>query len=272
MAVKNLAFNIFSAVLAVAVVLMNWMSCCVLKVLKPVQNKSKLARIMTNRWVRVTDSGKREIIEFVQIMINLVIGVAFSGSLIASQSFFVETIVTITYQLHLVSLNWAVDLPDYSTVLQESEAFQMFTTFFYFLFGLIGLSTQISFTLDLISIFSYPFRALKRACEKSCEHLVNLKNIMISILTIKKKYWVTCPYPEYLLNDCFKIVYICALPVVFYLILLTKIYSLLLGVNILICSFIQSIGANIALFLEEIGRMTCTMLGLDIEDESLCTN
>ena len=59
MAVKNLAFNIFSAVFAVAIVLMNWMSCCVLRMLKPFQNKSKLARILTNRWVRVTDSGKR---------------------------------------------------------------------------------------------------------------------------------------------------------------------------------------------------------------------
>ena len=59
MAVKELAFNIFSAVLSVAIVLMNWLSCCVLRMLRPFQNKSKLARIMTNRWVRVTDSGKR---------------------------------------------------------------------------------------------------------------------------------------------------------------------------------------------------------------------
>lgn len=59
MAVKNLAFNLFSAIMAVSIVLMNWMSCCVVRMLKPFQSKSKLARIMTNRWVRVTDSGKR---------------------------------------------------------------------------------------------------------------------------------------------------------------------------------------------------------------------
>ncbi len=57
---------------------------------------------------------------------------------------------------------------------------------------------------------------------------------MISILTIKRKYWVTCPYPEYLLNDTFKIVYICALPLVFYLIFLTKIYSLFMAALIFI--------------------------------------
>ena len=62
MAVKNLAFNTFSAFLAVTVVLMNWMSVCVLRLLKPVQSKSKLARIMTSRWLRVTESVKREII------------------------------------------------------------------------------------------------------------------------------------------------------------------------------------------------------------------
>ena len=195
MAVKTLAFNSFSAILAVAIVLINWMSCCVLRIISPFQSKSALAKNITNRWVRVTDAGKREIIEYIQIMINLMIGFIFSETLISYHYFFVETIVTITYQLHLLSLNWAVDLPDYSAYLKESEAVRMITILFYLLFGFIGLSTQISLTLDLISVFSYPFRALRRFCEKACGHLINLKDIMINILTIKKKYWVTCPYP-----------------------------------------------------------------------------
>lgn len=77
-------------------------------------------------------------------------------------TFFVETIVTITYQLHLLSLNWVIDLPDYSAYLKESEGIKIITILFYLLFGFIGLSTQISFTLDLISIFSYPFKAMRR--------------------------------------------------------------------------------------------------------------
>ena len=92
------------------------------------------------------------------------IGLVFSESLISYHYFFVETIVTITYQLHLLSLNWVIDLPDYSAYLKESEAVKITTTLFYLLFGFIGLSTQISLTLDLISVFSYPFRALKRFC------------------------------------------------------------------------------------------------------------
>ena len=168
MAVKTLAFNTFSAVFAVAIVLINWMSCCVLRVVAPARRKSALAKNIINRWVRVTDAGKREIIEYVQIMINLLIGIVFSEYLISYHCFFVETIVTITYQLHLLSLNWAIDLPDYSAFIKDSEAIKMITVLFYLLFGFIGLSTQIAFTLDIINIFSYPFRALRRFCEWSC--------------------------------------------------------------------------------------------------------
>lgn len=162
MAVKKFAFHIFSAILAVTVVLTNWTSCVVMRILRPVQKKSRLAMNLKSRWNRVTDSGKRDIIEYIQIMINLLIGLLFSADLMAYHCFFIQTIVTITYQLHLLSLNWAIDLPDYSVYLKDSEAVKMITILFYLLFGFIGLSTQISFTLDLISIFSYPFRALRR--------------------------------------------------------------------------------------------------------------
>lgn len=234
MAVKKLAFNLFSAILAVTIVLINWTSLCVLRLLKRVQNKSQLAHNIIGKWLRVTDSGKKEIIEYLQIIINLVIGVLLADYLLGFHVFFVETIVTITYQLHLLSLNWAVYLPDYSAYLKDSEAVRLITTLFYLLFGCIGLSTQVAFTLDLISVFSYPFRALRRFCDWACGELIRVKDIMISILTIKRKYWVTCPYPEYLLNDTFKIVYICALPLVFYLIFLTKLYSLFMATLILI--------------------------------------
>lgn len=59
MAVKKLAFSTLSAIFAVAIVLINWMSCCVLRMISPVQSKSALGRNLTNRWVRVTDAGKR---------------------------------------------------------------------------------------------------------------------------------------------------------------------------------------------------------------------
>ena len=75
---------------------------------------------------------------------------------------------------------------------------------------------------------------MRKFFEKSHNQLLNLKEVMVNILTIKKKYWVTCPYPEYLLNDTFKIVYICALPLVFYLIFLTKAYSVLMSTLIVL--------------------------------------
>lgn len=272
MAVKKIAFNIFSAILAVTIVLINWTSCCVLRLLGSVRNKSYLAKNISARWLKVMDSGKREIIEYLQIVINLVIGVLFGKALLEYHSFLVETIVTITYQLHLLSLNWAVDLPDYSAYLKGSEAVRMVTVLLYLLFGWIGLSTQISFTLDLISVFSYPFRAMRRFCDWACNKLIKLKDTMINILTIKKKYWVTCPYPEYLLNDTFKIVYICALPLIFYLIFLTKAYSLFMSALVLVFKSIIRLGANLSLLVEETGRVVCTFLGLDVEGESLCYN
>lgn len=36
--------------------------------------------------------------------------------------------------------------------------------------------------------------------------------------------------------------------------------------------FIQNLGANVSLFLEQIGRIICTMIGMDIEEESLRFN
>ena len=195
MAVKSLAFNTFSAILAVVIVLINWVSVGILRLIAPAQKKSALAKNFINRWVRVIDSGKREILEYIQIIVNLFLGLALCDWIIGYHCFFVETIVTITYQLHLLSLNWAIDLPDYSAYLKDSEAVRMVTILFYLLFGLMGLSTQVAFTLDLISIFSYPFKALRRIFENCCSRLIELKNTMINILTIKKKYWVTCPYP-----------------------------------------------------------------------------
>ena len=236
MAVKKLAFNIFSAVMAVAVVLVNWVSYGVSGVLRPWQKKSKLSKNIINRWSRVADAGKREILEYIQVIVNIVLGASFSAVLLPYHCYLIETIVTVTYQLHLLSLNWAVEIPDYSAYLKDSEAVRMITILLYLLFGFLGLSTQISFTLDLISLFSYPFRAMRRFTEKANGRLLELKDVMVSILTIKKKYWVTCPYPEYLLNDTFKIVYICALPLVFYLIFLTKVYSLFMGALILLFS------------------------------------
>lgn len=142
--------------------------------------------------------------------------------------------VAVTYQLHLLSLNWVVELPDYSAFLKESEGIKIITTLLYLLFGFMGLSAQICFTLDLISVFSYPFRALQRLCKRMSSSLIELKESMVSILTIKRQYWVTCPYPEYLLSDTFKVVYICALPLVYYLIFLTKIYEWFMGALILV--------------------------------------
>lgn len=59
MAVKKLAFNTFSAIFAVTIVLSNWCACCLLKILKPFQKKSILATNLMTRWIRAAEGGKR---------------------------------------------------------------------------------------------------------------------------------------------------------------------------------------------------------------------
>ena len=164
MAVKTLAFNIFSAFFSIAVVLSNWTSCALLALLAPLCSKSELASNLSKRWTQATYSDKREMQEYVKILTNMLLGMIFSEWLIDYHCYLVEAIVTITYQLLLLSSNWAIDLPDYSAFLKESEAIKMITILFYLVLGLLGLSTQMAFTIDLLKIFSYPFRALGRGC------------------------------------------------------------------------------------------------------------
>ena len=159
----------------------------------------------------------------------MILGLLLTKWLVSYHSFLIKTIVTISFQLHLISLNWVVDLPDYSAYLNDSESFKLVTVLLCLLFGYLGLSTQISFILDLISIFSYPFRAFRRLCDKTQKGVISVKNAMIDILTTKRKYWLTCPYPDYLLSDTLKIAYICSLPLIFSLILFLKAYSILLS-------------------------------------------
>jgi hypothetical protein len=53
MGVKNLAFHFLSAVLAVFVVLANWVSCGVRLFLGPLQRKSLLAKNLWKKWILV---------------------------------------------------------------------------------------------------------------------------------------------------------------------------------------------------------------------------
>lgn len=69
-------------------------------------------------------------------------------------SYLIKTIITISFQLNFLCLNWVVDLPDYSTYLNDSELFTIVTHSLCVLFGYLGLSTQMSFTLDLVALIA----------------------------------------------------------------------------------------------------------------------
>ncbi len=59
MAIKNLAFNSLSAILAVLVVLSTWISQGVALGLVPVRNRSILAKNLSKKWARMVDVVKK---------------------------------------------------------------------------------------------------------------------------------------------------------------------------------------------------------------------
>ena len=119
MAVRNLAFHLLSAVLSVLIVLSNWISYTVVLVLNYLKAKSCLARNITKRWIKVLEAGKRQILQYIPIIVNIILGLYLTKYLLSYHSFLIKTIVTISYQLHLISLNWVVDIPDYSAYLND---------------------------------------------------------------------------------------------------------------------------------------------------------
>lgn len=161
MAVKDLAFNFISAILAVAVVLSNCLAAAIAVCLTPVETCSILSQLLRKRWFLVQSSHSPQILEYLQIILNVVLGLSFSASLAGYYAFLIRTMVTVSFQLQFVCLNWAVELPDYSVYLNDSESFKMATHRLCLLLGFLGLSTQISFFLDIVHLFGHPFIVLR---------------------------------------------------------------------------------------------------------------
>ena len=233
MAVKKFTFHFLSAIFSVLVVLANWISACIMLVLAPVSNRSSLANNISQKWL-AAPQGKKEAVGYLQIIVNIVIGVICTQLLASYHSFFIETIVSVSFQLHLISLNWVADIPDYSAYLNDSESLKMVAGLLCLVFGYLGLSTLISFMLDLILVFSYPFKVMRTISDRVYASLQKLRQAMIDILTLNRGYWITCTHPSYLMKDTYKIIYICALPLLCSLILLAKVYSIFMSALILI--------------------------------------
>jgi hypothetical protein len=195
MAVKNLAFHFLSAMFSVLVVLANWLSSLTLLLLNPISKQSSLAKNLSAKWSSVAAKGSSEVGGYLQIVFNIVVGVLCSKLLASYHSFLIKTIVTISFQLHLLSLNWVADLPDYSAFFNDSEAFKLITGLLCLVFGYLGLSTLISFILDIILVFSYPFRVMRTVCDGVYASLEKLRKAIFDILTLERSYWITCPYP-----------------------------------------------------------------------------
>jgi cell division protein FtsL len=66
------------------------------------------------RWANVSESGKREVLEYVKILMNILIGLLLSAELIVYHEYIIESVVTVSYQVNSLILNWAIEVPDYT--------------------------------------------------------------------------------------------------------------------------------------------------------------
>lgn len=83
MGVKTYAFNLFSAVLSVVVILANWCGLITHRSLAPLRTSSKLHQLSMTRWRGVSEAGDREILEYIKILLNIFLGICLSESLVA---------------------------------------------------------------------------------------------------------------------------------------------------------------------------------------------
>lgn len=89
MGVKTYAFNIFSAIFSVLIIIANWFGYFIHKSFSPFHLRSRMDRGTMLRWTGVSQSGKREILEYSKILVNIFLGVILSESLIIYQEYII---------------------------------------------------------------------------------------------------------------------------------------------------------------------------------------
>jgi hypothetical protein len=125
-------------------------------------------------------------------------------------------------------------VPDYSIKMQNIITFRGILCYIYIIYGYVGLSSQITLTVDLIYLFNMPTILIYKILARTYQFLLKITHIIKDILTINKEYWLTCPYPCLLLNDGIKLVYIATVPIIFYLIIVTVFYYFWLTIVIVV--------------------------------------
>lgn len=116
--------------------------------------------------------------------------------------------------------------------MQNIISFKGILCYLYIIFGYVGLSSQITLTVDLIYVFNMPTIFIYKILAHLYQFLLKIVKIMTNLLTINKQYWLSCPYHPFLLSDGMKIIYIAIIPLLAYLIIVIMFYYLWLAVVI----------------------------------------
>jgi hypothetical protein len=106
--------------------------------------------------------------------------------------------------------------------------------YLYIIYGYVGLSAQITLTVDCIYLFNMPTILIYKILAIIYQFLLRIVKVMNNLLSINEAYWLTCPYPSFLLRDGMKIIYIAMVPVLAYLLIIIVFYYLWLAV-VIVC-------------------------------------
>ena len=144
----------------------------------------------------------------------------------------VQCILIVSHHVHHWFFSLATDIPDLSQPLSNSLTFRYFLCYLYIVFSYIGLSAQVTLTVDLIYLFNLPTILIYKAVARAYTLLGKTLKTLWQLFTRREETWLTCPYPSYLLSDKFKIIFGGLILLLFYLLSILAFYYLWLAVVI----------------------------------------
>lgn len=185
MAFKYLIIHTFSIIFAVFITL----NLYVTRFLVLLASFLNLTHITNTHLNKRQDKLKNELsqrTQYIQIIANSSISLILSFTIINYHQNFIYLIWLISHEVHRWFINFIIQVPEYSIKIQNIIAFRGIICYIYIIYGYIGLSSQITLTLDLIYLFNMPTILIYKLLARTYQFLLKITSIIKDILTINK--------------------------------------------------------------------------------------
>lgn len=222
MGVKQAVAFVLAAVLALFICLYQFLTGLIFRITFVFQLHSATSRQIASSWVRLGREGA--VRECIHVVANSSLSLMLAFGVLHYHEHFVELIVLVSHQVHHWFLQLIADVPDFSNTLRSSYAVKLALCHLYLIFGYIGLSAQVTLTVDLIYLCNLPTIALYKLLAKAYQLLLKYLWVLVELLSKSEERWLSCPYPSWMLQDGCKVVYICCLPILTFLMVVVAFY------------------------------------------------